>query len=101
MKYNKTWLNLEPGRIIEKEFYIEVYPIDREGTGFQRPIYTALDLYKPYYADRFTDFETIIAEKETITRLLLYQPKHLLNSFVLHLQINRLRTCGRMHIYHK
>lgn len=63
MKYNKTWLNLEPGRIIEKEFYIEVYPIDREGTGFQRPIYTALDLYKPYYADRFTDFETIIAEK--------------------------------------
>lgn len=63
MKYNKTWLNLEPGRIIEKEFYIEVYPIDREGTGFQRPIYTALDLYKPYYADRFTDFETIITEK--------------------------------------
>ena len=63
MEYNKTFLNLEPGRIIEKEFYIELSGISEQGTGFQQPIYTSLDLHKPYYADRFPDFRTIISEK--------------------------------------
>ena len=63
MKYTNTYINMEPGRIVEKEFYIELYPIQAEGTGFQQPIYTALDLYKPYDADVFTDFATIVEEK--------------------------------------
>ena len=63
MQYTDTYITLEPGQIIEKSFYIEVYPIEREGTGFQRPIYTALDLYKPYDADRFPTFEQIIKGK--------------------------------------
>ncbi|MBD5226310.1 MAG: hypothetical protein HDS68_10190 [Bacteroidales bacterium] len=63
MTYNATYLDMEPGRIIEKEFFIELYETDGKGTGFQRPIYTTLDLYKPYEADRFTDFETIVNEK--------------------------------------
>jgi hypothetical protein len=54
---------MEPGRIVEKEFYVELYPIAAEGTGFQRPIYTALDIYKPYDANAFTDFQTIVEEK--------------------------------------
>lgn len=63
MTYNKTYLDLTPGRIVEKEFYIELYPIVKEGTGFQRPLYTSMDLHKPYYADRFTDLRTIVTEK--------------------------------------
>ena len=63
MQYTDTYITLEPGQIIEKSFYIELYPIEREGTGFQRPIYTALDLYKPYDADRFPTFEQIIKGK--------------------------------------
>ena len=63
MKYTNTYIDMEPGRIVEKEFYIELYPIQAEGTGFQQPIYTALDLYKPYGADTFTDFATIVEEK--------------------------------------
>ena len=63
MKYTNTYINMEPGRVVEKEFYIELYPIKAEGTGFQQPIYTALDLYKPYDADSFTDFATIVEEK--------------------------------------
>jgi hypothetical protein len=63
MKYTDTYLNLEPGRIIEKEFYVELYPIEREGTGFEQPIYTSLDLHKPYDADRFTSFNEIVMDK--------------------------------------
>ena len=63
MKYTDTYINMEPGRVVEKEFYVELYPIEAEGTGFQRPIYTALDIYKPYDANAFTDFQTIINEK--------------------------------------
>ncbi|WP_298654043.1 hypothetical protein [uncultured Proteiniphilum sp.] len=63
MKYTDTYLSLEPGRIIEKEFYIELYPIEREGSGFQHPLYTSLDLHKPYKGERFDDFQTIIEDK--------------------------------------
>ena len=63
MRYADTWIDLEPGRIIEKTFYIETYPIDAEGTGFQTPIYTSLDLYRPYDADRFPSFDEIVRGK--------------------------------------
>ena len=63
MRYADTWIDLEPGRIIEKTFYIETYPIDAEGTGFQTPVYTSLDLYRPYDADRFPSFDEIVRGK--------------------------------------
>ena len=63
MRYTDTYITLEPGQIIEKSFYVELYPIKREGTGFQRAIYTSLDLYKPYDAERFPTFEHIVREK--------------------------------------
>ena len=63
MRYTDTYIDMEPGRVIEKEFYIELYPIERKGSGFQKPIYTSLDLNKPYYSDYFTDFQSIITGK--------------------------------------
>lgn len=63
MKYTNTYLTLEPGRTIEKSFYVELYPITREGTGFEKPIYTSLDLNKPYDADRFPSFDEIVKGK--------------------------------------
>ena len=63
MKYTDTYISMEPGRVVEKEFYVELYPIQAEGTGFQQPIYTSLDIYKPYDAKTFTEFQTIINEK--------------------------------------
>ena len=63
MRYGDTYINMEPGRIIEKTFYVELYPIEGEGTGFQRPIYTSLDMHKPYDADRFATFDEIVRGK--------------------------------------
>ena len=63
MRYSDTWIDLEPGRIVEKEFYIDLYGISRKGTGFQRPLYSSLDRYKPYDADRFSKFDDIVLGK--------------------------------------
>ena len=63
MRYADTYLSIEPGRIIEKTFYIELYNIEAEGTGFQQPIYTSLDMNKPYDAERFASFDEIVRGK--------------------------------------
>lgn len=63
MRYADTWIDMEPGRIIEKEFYIDLYGISRKGTGFQRPLYSSFDRYKPYDADRFPAFSDIVEGK--------------------------------------
>lgn len=63
MKYSDTYLNIQPETVIEKQFFIELNPVERKGTGFQQPIYTAFDLYKPYNATIFPDFETIVKGK--------------------------------------
>lgn len=63
MKYTDTYLDMEPGRIVEKEFYIQVYPIGQEGSGFEQPLYTALEMYQPFDADAFTPFDEIIRAK--------------------------------------
>lgn len=68
MQYTDTYITLEPGQIIEKSFYVELYPIEREGTGFQRPVYTSLDIYKPYNAERFPTFEQIVVGKYNFAR---------------------------------
>ena len=63
MRYADTYINMEPGRIIEKTFYVEVYPIEGEGTGFQTPVYTSIDLHRPFDADRFPSFDEIVRGK--------------------------------------
>ncbi|MBQ6184292.1 MAG: hypothetical protein IJK48_00290 [Bacteroidales bacterium] len=63
MRYSDTFIDMEPGRVIEKEYLIDLYAIDRPGTGFQKPVYTSLDLYKPYDAERFPTFKEIVDTK--------------------------------------
>ena len=63
MRYADTYINMEPGRIIEKTFYVELCPIEGEGTGFQTPIYTSMDLHRPYDAERFPTFDEIVRGK--------------------------------------
>lgn len=63
MRYSDTYIDLEPGRVIEKEYLVDLYAIERKGTGFQRPVYTSLDLYKPYDAQRFPTFKEIVDTK--------------------------------------
>ena len=63
MAYTDTYIDMEPGQVIEKEFALEAYPITARGTGFQRPLYTSLDLFRPYDAERFPSFGEIVQGK--------------------------------------
>jgi hypothetical protein len=61
--YDNAYLNVPPGAIIEKTFYLEAYPVAREGSGFQRPVQTSLDLFVPYSLDGLPSFREIIEAK--------------------------------------
>ncbi|QGY47549.1 hypothetical protein GM418_28930 [Maribellus comscasis] len=63
MPYGETWMKLEPGDVVEKTFYLEGFTIQEKGTGFQRPIYTSMDILKPYAFEEFPSFENIIRSK--------------------------------------
>lgn len=47
VSYPNTWLSVKPGTIIEKTFYLDVWPVLREGAGFQRAVHQSLALYPP------------------------------------------------------
>lgn len=63
LKYGDTYMNVEPGGIIEKTFFIEVSEIEKNGSGFIAPVNTSMDIFKPYYADDMPTFEQIISDK--------------------------------------
>ncbi|NQT02099.1 MAG: hypothetical protein HQ580_08755, partial [Planctomycetes bacterium] len=39
--YDNAYINVPPGAIIEKTFYLEAYPVAEKGSGFQRPTKTS------------------------------------------------------------
>jgi len=63
LPYPDTYMNLPPGAIVEKTFFIEVYKVDQKGSGFFRPINTSLEIHKPYFDDKFPAFNSIIESK--------------------------------------
>jgi hypothetical protein len=63
LPYPDTYMNLPPGAIVEKTFFIEVYKVDQKGSGFIRPINTSLETHKPYFGDNFPAFNSIIESK--------------------------------------
>jgi hypothetical protein len=63
LPYENTYLTLTPGTIIEKTFYLESYPVSEKGTGFQQPLNTSIQLFKPFYTDDLPAYEEIITQK--------------------------------------
>ena len=45
LEYPDTWLNLRPGAIVEKTFYLEAIPQTPQGSGFRQPLRTAMRLH--------------------------------------------------------
>jgi hypothetical protein len=61
--YGDAFLTVPPGAIIEKTFYLDAYPVAREGSGFQRPVRTALQFYPPTLMPDVPTFSEIIEAK--------------------------------------
>ena len=68
LPYGDTWTKIEPGTIIEKTFYLEAYPVAEKGAGFQTPVYTSIDIFKPFYVEDLPTFDEIIKEKYRFTK---------------------------------
>jgi hypothetical protein len=63
MDYEDAYLNIEPGGIIEKHFFLEVYPVVQKGSGFYSPAATSLEIFEPYSSYSMPSFEEIIRTK--------------------------------------
>ncbi|MCX8490119.1 MAG: hypothetical protein ORN54_03540 [Cyclobacteriaceae bacterium] len=61
--YGDTYMKVNPGAIIEKIFYVQAYPVTEKGTGFQKPMYTSIDIFKPYSLEDLPSTEEIIKAK--------------------------------------
>jgi len=61
--YEDAYLTVAPGAIIEKSFCLEAYPVDTAGSGFQRPVQTALERFAPYTTEGLPSFREIIEAK--------------------------------------
>ncbi len=68
MPYGDTYTKIEPGTIIEKTFYLEAYEVKTKGSGFQTPLYTSIDIFKPFYVEDFPSYDEIIRDKYRFTK---------------------------------
>jgi len=74
--YDNTYLNIPPGAIIEKTFFLEAYPVEKEGSGFQQPTHTSLQLFSPFSVEEFPTFQEIIQSKYQYAKTRWYEDKN-------------------------
>ena len=63
LDYPDTWLNLLPGSVVEKSFYLEVVPRTEQGSGFRQPLRTAMQLHPLASVEDLPAYGDIIREK--------------------------------------
>ncbi|MCX6625631.1 MAG: hypothetical protein NTY38_32130 [Acidobacteria bacterium] len=61
--YDNAWLNVAPGAIIEKTFYLEAFPVATAGSGFRQPVRSSLQLFSPFDPTGLPTFAEIIRAK--------------------------------------
>lgn len=63
LPYGDTYMKVTPKTVIEKTFYLEAYSVSEKGSGFQKPMYTSLGLFKPFYTDDMPQYNDIMKLK--------------------------------------
>ena len=71
--YDNTYIDVPPGAIIEKTFYLEVYKVAGKGSGFQLPTRTSLEIFRPYSLEGMPTFSRIIEDKYRFAKTRWYQ----------------------------
>ncbi len=61
--YPGPWVTMRPGDVIEKTFFLQVYPVERKGSGFRVPTRTSIELFEPFALDGLPTAEEIVREK--------------------------------------
>jgi len=68
ISYDNAYTNVPAGAIIEKTFYIEAYPVEAKGSGFQHSTKTSLDIFSPYSLEGLPSFKEIIKAKYRLAK---------------------------------
>jgi hypothetical protein len=63
LDYPDTWLDLRPGAVVEKTFYLEAVPHTVAGSGFRQPLRTAMRLHPLGSAEGLPGYSETIREK--------------------------------------
>lgn len=63
LPYPEAWVNLRPGAVVEKTFFVEVCPQVGAGAGFRTPLRTALRLHPPFSLEGLPTFDQVIRDK--------------------------------------
>ena len=71
--YDNAYINVPPGAIIEKTFYLEAYKVAGKGSGFQQPTQTSLEIFRPYSLEGMPTFSRIIEDKYRFAKTRWYQ----------------------------
>jgi hypothetical protein len=66
--YDNTYLKITPGTIIEKTFYLDAFPVERQGTAFQKPVHDAINMYRPFYTEDLPQYNEILKLKYRFAR---------------------------------
>ncbi len=61
--YEGAYLNVPPGAVIEKTFYLEAFPVAAEGAGFGRPVRTSARLFAPWNVEDLPGVGEILRDK--------------------------------------
>lgn len=61
--YDEAWIDLPPGAIIEKIFYLEGSTGIAQGSGFQPAVESSLELFQPWNISGLPDYQEIIQAK--------------------------------------
>ena len=76
MKYTNTFIKVKPGTVIEKTFYLEAYQFKNEGSGFQQPLYTSIEIFKPFYSEDLPTVDDILDAKFRFTKSRYMENEH-------------------------
>jgi len=61
--YDETFLNVPPGAVIEKEFYLNTFPVERKGFGFTQAVEFELQRWGPFVPEQFPPIEDTLRAK--------------------------------------
>jgi hypothetical protein len=67
-EYDHAWLNLPPAGTIYKEFRLEAFAVEREGSGFARPTATSLEIFAPHYTGDMPPIAEIVRDKYVMAK---------------------------------
>ncbi|MGB2866665.1 MAG: hypothetical protein WBC05_25265, partial [Sedimentisphaerales bacterium] len=71
--YDNAYIDVPPGAIIEKTFYLEAYKVAGKGSGFQQPTRTSLEIFRPCSVEEMPTFGRIIEDKYRFAKTRWYQ----------------------------